>query len=146
MSRSKCLLTDSLNNDSINLLVNLTALFECHWHIMYRMVRIRERKRGEEVRGSSHGVGCSKTEVKEDEMWKEAFEIRAGSHRGKSQHSVSGPIFTSDLRKRTKWTNRSTIQLTMWQRYDNNYEDSLIMVQCDVPIHAGKLTTYDECI
>ena len=56
MSYSKCLLTDSLNNDSINFLVDLTALFQRPWRIMYRMVRISERKRGEDVRGSSHGV------------------------------------------------------------------------------------------
>lgn len=50
------MLTDYLNNDSINFLVDLTALFQRPWHIMYRMVRISERKRGEDVRGSSHDV------------------------------------------------------------------------------------------
>jgi len=55
MSYSKCVLTDSLNKDSINFLLDLTALFQCPWHIMYRMVRISQRKRGD-VRGSSHGV------------------------------------------------------------------------------------------
>jgi len=56
MPYSKCVLRDSLNNGSINFLVDLTALCQRPWHIMYRMVRISERKRGEDVRGNSHGV------------------------------------------------------------------------------------------